>query len=136
MHRALYPGTFDPIHLGHIDIASRSAMIFDELVVAIYERPSKNLLFSTEERVALAQEALEDLANVRVVSYEGLTVEFARQVDAQVIVRGLRVISDCEWEYQVALTNRQLRNMLFSARGSSRKSLCWAEISPQWPRRM
>jgi len=108
MHRALYPGTFDPIHLGHIDIASRSAMIFDELVVAIYERPSKNLLFSTEERVALAQEALEDLANVRVVSYEGLTVEFARQVDAQVIVRGLRVISDFEWEYQMALTNRQL----------------------------
>ncbi|HIE38418.1 MAG TPA: pantetheine-phosphate adenylyltransferase [Anaerolineales bacterium] len=108
MRRALYPGTFDPIHLGHVDIATRSAAIFDELIVAIYDRPAKSLLFTTEERVALAREALKDLPNVRVMAYSGLTVDFARQVGAQTIVRGLRVISDFEWEYQMALTNRQL----------------------------
>lgn len=108
MCRAMYPGTFDPIHLGHVDIAVRSATIFDDLVVAIYDRPAKNLLFTTEERVALAREALQHLSNVQVLSYCGLTAEFARKVKARVIVRGLRVISDFEWEYQMALTNRQL----------------------------
>ncbi|HEC34247.1 MAG TPA: pantetheine-phosphate adenylyltransferase [Chloroflexi bacterium] len=108
MRHAMYPGTFDPIHLGHVDIVSRSAAIFDELTVAVYDRPDKNLLFSTEERVALARQALKDLSNVRVMPYGGLSVDFARQVGAQVIVRGLRVISDFEWEYQMALTNRQL----------------------------
>ncbi len=107
-HRALYPGTFDPIHLGHVDIAARSVAIFDELIVAVYDRPTKNLLFTAGERVVLAREALKDLPNVQVLVYGGLTVDFARKVDAQVIVRGLRVISDFEWEYQMALTNRQL----------------------------
>jgi len=105
---AIYPGTFDPIHFGHIDIASRAAAIFDELILAIYERPAKPLLFDTEERVALAQEALSELENVRVASYGGLTVDFARQVGAHVIVRGLRVTYDFELEYQMALTNREL----------------------------
>jgi pantetheine-phosphate adenylyltransferase len=108
MRRAIYPGTFDPIHLGHVDIASRSAAIFDELIVAVYDRPAKNLLFTADERVDLARNALDDLPNVQVMAYGGLTIEFARQVDAQVIVRGLRVISDFEWEYQMALTNREL----------------------------
>lgn len=108
MRRAIYPGTFDPIHLGHVDIASRSAVIFDELIVAVYDRPAKSLLFTTEERVAMARQALKDLPNVEVMPYAGLTVDFARQVGAQIIVRGLRVISDFEWEYQMALTNRQL----------------------------
>jgi pantetheine-phosphate adenylyltransferase len=108
MGRALFPGTFDPIHLGHVDIATRSATIFDELVVAVYDRPAKSLLFSSEERVSLAREALKDLENVHVQAYSGLTVEFAKEVGAQVVVRGLRVISDFEWEYQMALTNRQL----------------------------
>jgi len=105
---AIYPGTFDPIHLGHVDIATRAAGIFDELVVAVYDRPAKSLLFTVEERVALAGQALAGLPNVRVAPYGGLTVEFARQVGAQAIVRGLRVISDFELEYQMALTNRQL----------------------------
>ena len=105
---AIYPGTYDPIHLGHVDIATRAANIFDELVVAVYDRPAKSLLFTVEERVALASQALAGLAEVRAVPYGGLTVEFARQVGAQVIVRGLRVISDFELEYQMALTNRQL----------------------------
>ena len=107
-HIAIYPGTFDPIHLGHVDIASRAASIFDELVVAVYDRPAKSLMFTVEERVDLACQALADLPNVRVAPYGGLTVDYARQVGAQAIVRGLRVISDFELEYQMALTNRQL----------------------------
>ena len=107
-HIAIYPGTFDPIHLGHVDIATRAASIFDEVVVAVYDRPAKNLMFTIEERVELARQALVDLLNVRIVSYNGLTVEFARRIGAQAIVRGLRVISDFELEYQMALTNRQL----------------------------
>jgi len=107
-HIALYPGTFDPVHLGHVDIATRAASIFDELVVAVYNRPAKSLMFTVEERVSLAQQALDHLPNVRVQTYGGLTVEFACQIEAQAIVRGLRAISDFELEYQMALTNRQL----------------------------
>lgn len=105
---AIYPGTFDPIHLGHVDIAVRAANIFDQLVVAVYDQPAKNLMFAIDERVALAREALSNLTGVEVAPYDGLTVKFARQVGAQTIVRGLRVISDFELEYQMALTNRQL----------------------------
>ncbi len=105
---ALYPGTFDPVHFGHVDIAMRASKLFENLVVAVYDRPAKSLMFTVEERVALAQKALEDLPNVRVASYGGLTVEFAREVGAQAVARGLRVISDFELEYQMALTNRQL----------------------------
>ncbi|MGB9777241.1 MAG: pantetheine-phosphate adenylyltransferase [Anaerolineae bacterium] len=108
MCRALYPGTFDPIHLGHMDIAIRAATIFDDLVVGIYDRPSKSLLFSLEERIELAREALKDVPNIHVLPYGELTAEFARRIGARVIVRGLRVVSDFEWEYQMSLTNRQL----------------------------
>ena len=105
---AIYPGTFDPVHLGHVDIATRAANIFDELIVAVYDQPTKNLMFTIEERVALASQALSNLEGVRVAPYGGLTVEYAHQVGALAIVRGLRVISDFELEYQMALTNRQL----------------------------
>jgi pantetheine-phosphate adenylyltransferase len=108
MVRALFPGTFDPIHCGHIDIATRASKIFDELVVAVYDRPLKNLLFSPEERLSLTKESLADIEHIKVVGYSGLTVAFAREINAKVIVRGLRVISDFEHEFRMALANKHL----------------------------
>jgi pantetheine-phosphate adenylyltransferase len=107
---AVYPGTFDPVHRGHLDIAKRAARLVDELVVAVYKTPGKSLLFTTEERVSLWQEAVteEGLSNVRVESFEGLIVDFARSVGAQATVRGLRAVTDFEYEFQQALMNRNL----------------------------
>lgn len=108
MVKALFPGTFDPIHCGHIDIATRASKIFDELFVAVYDRPLKNLLFPPEERFNLTKEALSNIENIKVVGYSGLTVEFAKKIEAKVIVRGLRVISDFEHEFRMALANKHL----------------------------
>jgi pantetheine-phosphate adenylyltransferase len=108
MVRALFPGTFDPVHYGHIDIATRAARLFDELVVAVYDRPLKSLLFMPEERIALVTQALQDNPRIRVVTYSGMTVDFCRQIGAQVIVRGLRVFSDFEFEFRMALANHRL----------------------------
>jgi pantetheine-phosphate adenylyltransferase len=108
MIRALYPGTFDPIHNGHVDIATRAAALFDELVIGIYDTSPKSLLFDTAHRVKLAEESLAHLPNVRIATYHGLTVMFARELSASVIVRGLRAISDFEFEFQMALTNKKL----------------------------
>ena len=108
MTTAIYPGTFDPITNGHVDIATRATSLFDDLIVAVYDRPLKDLLFSTSERVAMIQEALKELPSVTVKAYSGLTVNFARSMGARVIVRGLRVLSDFELEFQMALTNRKL----------------------------
>ena len=108
MVRAVFPGTFDPIHYGHIDIATRAARLFDEVVVAVYDRPLKSLLFSPEERIDLVTETLQDLEKIRVVSYSGMTVDFCRKIGAQVIVRGLRVFSDFEFEFRMALANKRL----------------------------
>lgn len=108
MVRALFPGTFDPIHYGHIDIANRAAGMFDELIIAVYDRPLKTLLFSPEERIRLARLSFLDNPKISVVGYQILTVEFCRKVNAQVIVRGLRVFSDFELEFRMALANRRL----------------------------
>jgi pantetheine-phosphate adenylyltransferase len=104
----MFAGTFDPIHYGHIDIAKRAARLFDELVVAVYDRPLKSLMFSPEERISLVTETFKDNPKVRVVGYSGLTVDFCRKHDAQVIVRGLRVFSDFEFEFRMALANHRL----------------------------
>lgn len=105
---ALYPGSFDPVTMGHVDIAERAAALFDGVVVGVYEVPPKNLLFSTKERVALMKKALKHIPNAKVVSYNGLTVEFARKMKAEVIVRGLRMSSDFEKEFEMALMNKKL----------------------------
>jgi pantetheine-phosphate adenylyltransferase len=108
MIRALFPGTFDPIHFGHIDIAKRAVRIFDELVVAVYDRPLKSLMFLPEERISLEKEAFKDIPKISITGYSGMTVEFCRQINAQVIVRGLRVFSDFEFEFRMALANHRL----------------------------
>jgi len=105
---AIYPATFDPITYGHVDIATRAASIFERLVVGVYDQPLKNVLFSPQERWDMVSKALQHLPNVQVDLYHGLTYEFARKSGARVIVRGLRVLSDFEWEFQLALTNRQV----------------------------
>ena len=108
MVKAIFPGSFDPIHYGHIDIALRAAQLFDEVIVAVYDRPLKNLIFSPAERIALVEEAFRGQERIRVMGYSGLTVDFCHQVGAQVIVRGLRVFSDFENEFRMALANHRL----------------------------
>lgn len=108
MVAALYPGSFDPVTVGHLDIAARAAKLFDEVVVGVYDTPSKNLLFTTDERVELFRAASRHLPNVSVVKYSGLTIRFARESGAQVIVRGLRSGFDFEYEFEMAFMNRKL----------------------------
>ena len=105
---AMYPGTFDPITRGHEELLSRCVQLFDRVLVAVAASPNKEPLFSLDERVALAREVLQDMPKVSVTGYEGLTVEFARQHDMQIIVRGLRAVSDFEYEFQLATMNRHL----------------------------
>ena len=105
---AVYPGTFDPMTKGHLDIAERAARLFEKLIVAVYDRPDKNLLFTTEERVDLARLSVAHIPNVEVQLYSGLTVDFARKVGAQTLVRGLRIGADFEGEFEMALMNQNL----------------------------
>jgi pantetheine-phosphate adenylyltransferase len=110
---AIYPGTFDPVHNGHVDIARRAAKLFDELIVAVYDRPAKSLLFSPEERIALARESIgesTDGCRIIVEGYSGLTVQHARARGACAIVRGLRAVTDFEYEYQMTTMNRHLES--------------------------
>ena len=108
MRRAIYPGSFDPVTLGHVDIIKRAARISDELIVGILKNKSKMPLFSVEERVTMLNEVTKDMKNVKIVPFEGLLVDFAKQMDAKVIVRGLRAITDFEYELQMSQTNRKL----------------------------
>lgn len=110
--RALYTGTFDPVHYGHLDLMIRGAALFEELIVAVYDHriPTKSILFSVDERVDMIQESLKgaDADNITVSSFSGLAVDFAREMKAQVFVRGLRVFSDFEFEFRLALANKRL----------------------------
>jgi pantetheine-phosphate adenylyltransferase len=105
---AVLPASFDPITCGHVDIAARAAKLFERLVVAVFARPKKKVLFSLEDRVEMVRESLKGVDGVEVTSFEGLLVDFARRIGASVEVRGLRAVSDFEYEYQQAALNRQM----------------------------
>jgi pantetheine-phosphate adenylyltransferase len=105
---ALYPGSFDLVTLGHVDIATRTAAIFDRLIVAVFDQPAKDVLFSTQERVEMFRNAIDHLPNVDVITFSGLVVECARRIGANTIVRGLRSGSDFEYEFEMAYMNKKL----------------------------
>lgn len=105
MKRAIYPGSFDPLTLGHLDIIERSAKIVDELIVGVLNNSAKNSLFSLEERVSMIKEMTDSMPNVTVASFDGLLVEYMKEIDATIIVRGLRAVTDFEYELQIAQTN-------------------------------
>jgi pantetheine-phosphate adenylyltransferase len=109
---AVYPGTFDPLTTGHSDLVARAARVFDRVIVAISTHPAKQPLFTQEERVELAREVLKEHANVQVVAFEGLLINFARDQGAQVLLRGLRAVSDFEYEFQMASMNRRLNDQI------------------------
>ena len=105
MKRAIYPGSFDPVTFGHMDIITRSAQIVDELVVGVLNNSAKNSLFSLEERVSMIKEMTKDLPNVTVGSFDGLLVDYMREIGATIIIRGLRAVTDFEYELQIAQSN-------------------------------
>ncbi len=109
---AIYPGSFDPITYGHLDIIERASRLFDRVVVAVLRNPSKNPLFTVEERIIQIKEVTKDFPGVEVDSFEGLTVEYANIIGAQVLLRGLRVLSDFEKELQMAHTNKTLSSQI------------------------
>ena len=106
MRKAIYPGSFDPITFGHLDIIDRASRLFDELIIGVLYNSQKNALFSINERVSMIEELTEDYPNVRAVAFEGLLVDFAKEMQANVVVRGLRAVTDFEYEIQIAQTNK------------------------------
>ncbi len=106
--KAIYPGSFDPITNGHLDVIERSLTIFDEIEVSVIKNPSKKALFSTRERVEMIKSALKNYKGVKVSSFDGLLVEYAKKMGANTIIRGLRAVSDFEYEFQMALMNRRM----------------------------
>ena len=107
--RAVYPGTFDPLHNGHLDVIERSLRIFDEVIVAVVGNPSKSQLFTVAERMEMIDEATADHQNIRIVSFDGLLIDLVARERADCIVRGIRAVSDFEYEFAMALMNRKLR---------------------------
>ena len=105
---AIYPGSFDPITNGHLDIVTRAARLFEKVIIGVYERPNKHLLFTVEERVDLVRRTVVNLANVEVKSFSGLSIAFAKQVKAQAMIRGLRMSADFEREFEMAMMNQKL----------------------------
>ena len=108
MTTAIYPGSFDPITNGHLDVAQRAASVFDKVIIGVYDTPEKKLMFSQAERAELARKAVKNVPNVEVQPYSGLTVDFSRKVGATVIVRGLRVSADFEFEFDLAMMTNKL----------------------------
>lgn len=108
MKKAIYPGSFDPVTYGHIDIIKRAAQIFDEITVSVLINQSKHSLFSIDERVKMLEEVTKEFGNVKVASFNGLLIDYAKEVGANVIIRGLRAITDFEYELQLSQTNRKL----------------------------
>ena len=104
----LYPGSFDPVTLGHVDVTRRAAKLFDKIVIGVYDTPSKSLMFDTDERMDLFRRAVTDIPNVEVTSFQGLVVRYAQEIGANTIVRGLRSGSDFEYEFDMAFMNRRL----------------------------
>lgn len=112
--KAIYPGTFDPLTNGHSDLVQRAALLFDQVIVAVAANPSKQPLFTLAERVQLAEQCFANIANVTVVGFSGLLADFAKQNQAQVLLRGVRAVADFEYEFQLASMNRQLNPALDS----------------------
>ena len=112
MRRAIYPGSFDPVTHGHLDVIQRAVRIFDEVIVAVAYNEQKTGFFSVDERVAFLHDAVQGIANVRVARFDGLLVEFARAEAANAVIRGLRAVSDFEFEFQMALMNRKLDSQI------------------------
>ena len=108
MLRAIYPGSFDPVTYGHLDVLRRSARLVDELIIGVLNNKAKSPLFSVEERVKMLKEVTEDIPNVKIIPFEGLLVDFARKMDAGMVIRGLRAITDFEYELQMAQTNHKM----------------------------
>lgn len=110
MRTAVYPGSFDPVTMGHLDIINRSALLADKLIVGVLNNNSKSPLFSVDERVNMLKEVTKDIPNVEVMSFSGLLVDFLKELDAKIVIRGLRAITDFEYELQMSQTNRLLDN--------------------------
>lgn len=108
MTRAIYPGSFDPVTYGHLDIIKRSSTMFDEVIVGVLNNSAKHPLFSTQERVEMLEEAVKEIDNVKVICFDGLLIDFMRENDISVIVRGLRAITDFDYELQIAQSNRKV----------------------------